>query len=330
MRRAWLALLVGSSIALAEPLSSPAHVKLRSAATPLLGDQIKALLPADMQPEPVEATTSAGVRPSYREEDRYSLELDDVHFTMIVYETYASIGTDFKAGVVADLKTQGENLRGAKLNKLPLAPPLIGYEVLPVVPKSSYDAGTLVYAVYVGNPDATVEVLAFYLAPEGLPYAKAWVALSRRISTSVVLGKHPVDGKAGEHRLGDIAVTTSDGWAASTQLGPESSPVIVQQLRKIVPLGKDGPACSLQWGGMSEPVPSATTTSGVAAKVLGENVTWTEWTESGREFGRVVLPKASRHSDMVVTCTAPNHDDLSVSRRMFETLHFFDRSQRAR
>jgi hypothetical protein len=53
------------------------------------------------------------------------VELDDVHFTMIAYETYASIGIDFKAGLVADLKAQGENLRGAKRAKLPLAEPLI-------------------------------------------------------------------------------------------------------------------------------------------------------------------------------------------------------------
>jgi hypothetical protein len=187
MRAAWVALLVGSSVALAEPLPSPAHLKLRGTARPLLGDQLKVLLPVDMQPEPVDATNSAGVRPSYRDEDRYSLELDDVRFTMIAYETYASIGTDFKAGVLADLKTQGENLRGAKLEKLPLEKPLLGYEVLPM-----------------------------------------------------------------------------------------------------------------------------------------------EWSEGGHEFARVVLPRASRHSDMVVTCTAPNRADLSPSLHLFDTLHFFDRAQRAR
>lgn len=330
MRAAWVALLIGSSVALGEPLSSPAHLKLRSVARPLLGDQIEAVVPVDLQPELVEATNSAGVRPSYREEDRYALELDDVHFTMIAYETYASIGTDFKGGVAADLKTQGENLRGAKLERLPVEQPLIGYEVLPVVPKSSYDARTFVYAAYLANPNATVQVLAFYISPEGLPSAKAWIALSRRISTSVVLGKHPLDGKAGEHRLGDIAVTTPDGWAGSTQLGPEAAPVIVQQLRKIVPLGKDGPACSLQWGGALTPIPPDASTTSVDAKVLGTNVAWTKWTASGREFARVELPRGSRQSDIVVTCTAPSHDDLDLSTRLFETLHLFDRSHGGR
>jgi hypothetical protein len=330
MRAAWVAVLVCSSVAVGEPLSSPAHVKLKSTARPLLGGQVEALLPVDMQPEPVEATNSAGVAPSYRDEERYSLDLDDVHFTMVAYETYALIGTDFKAGVVADLKTQGENLRGAKPEKLPLAQPLVGYEVLPTVPKSSYDARTLVYAAYVGNPDATVQVLAFYISPDGLPSAKAWVALARRMATSIVLGKHPLDGKAGEHRLEDIAVTTPDGWAASTQLGPETTPVIVLELRKIVPLGKEGAACSLQWGGTSASVPNATTTSSVDAKMLGESVKWAEWTAGGREFAQVVLPRASRQTDMVVTCTAPTRGDLSSSLRVFETLHFFDRSSRAR
>jgi hypothetical protein len=282
----------------------------------------------DMVDEPA-ASNSIG--PCSQDQQRFALQLDDVRLVMVVYETYGTVGADFKKGIIADLKTQGDNLKAATMHELNVTKRLVAYEVLPKIPKTSFDANNLVYVAYIGNPNATVEVLAFYLPPEALPYSGPWIALARRISSSVVVGKSPVKGagaasshvfverEPGNHRLTYLVMTTPEGWAGSHT---SSVPTGINfDLRKLVPLGAEGPSCSLHRD-FHQPRANRAPSDAVVVtgNLLGETVRWSEWSDSSGTFTDVSVPAGDRLPSVEVSCRANNKVEIAAMRKMIETL----------
>lgn len=326
MRGVWLAVMAAPVAALAGP-TSPAQLPLQGKPAPLLCGQIELSIPVDMVDEPV---TANSLGPCWNDHQRFALQLDDVRLVMAVYETYGTIGADFKKGIAADLKTQGENLKGATIRNLSVTKPLVASEVLPKIPKASFDANNIIYVAYVGNPNATVEVLAFYLPPGALPHAEAWIALARRISSSVVVGKDPItgagvasrfvflDGKAGDPRRTRLVVTTPEGWTGSRS---STSTGLTFDLRKLVPLGTEGPSCSFHQD-YTQPRADTIPSNAVAVpgNLLGDTVRWSEWSDSNGTFTQVSAPPAERYPWLEISCHAKNNVEIIELRRMVETL----------
>jgi hypothetical protein len=314
MRVTCVAALFVPAIALAEAVTSPADVTLRTSPTSLLSDQVQALLPIEMKVEPGPTTT---------DETRYSLQFEDMKLTMVAYETSASMGSDFRAAVAADLKTQGDNLVGAKLSKLAVKSPLEGYEALPRLPDSTDEAHTLIYAAYVGSPTATVQVLAFYVSPEALPYVHAWIALARRITTSVALGKEPIGVKTWVHPFaGSFIVAIPPGWVERPRVKMGAT---ILPLRAIAPLGQRGASCEMQVGAADTPDPDGGDATIVHGSFSGEAVDWIEW---ATEDGASMRARVSRGL-VTLTCRATRSDELPALRARLRALKIADRRQRA-
>src|SRR5688500_1904599 len=146
---ATIALTVFSAAAADTRPGSPSQLELQRTATQILGGQLELSLPSAMKLESVERILTANVKPSWRDEVKGSLEFDGARFTMMAFETYASMGANFRAAVISDLSTQGVDVARADIKKLAVAKPFVGYEVVPKLPKSSLDAHVLIYGAYV-------------------------------------------------------------------------------------------------------------------------------------------------------------------------------------
>ena len=322
-----IALGLLSSVGFADRISqSPVHLKLSTTTTRVLGGQLEITLPREMQLDQVERLTSLGVKPSWRDEQRRTLELGDSRLVMIAYETYASIGADFRAAVSADLGTQGVDPARATIQKLVLARPLVGFEVVPRLPRSSLDAHVLIYAAYIGRVDGTVQVVAFYLSRSALPYTLPWTSLCRRIVNSATVGPHPIDQTAGDRRLGGmLIVTTPAGWATSMQIGAGAGPVAVHQLHQVAPLGTKPLSCVLQLGGEHEARANvATRIASLSGKLLNRAITWSEWSDSEGTVTEVAAERAWKGLPVLIRCRAPEMRQLPPTRKVIETLRLDD------
>ena len=302
--------------------ASPAQLKLQNKGTQILGGQLEVLLPVEMNIETVERTAVTDAKPSWRDQVKASVELDGARFTMMAFETYASMGNNFAAEVAADLRLQGVDVARAKTTKLALSKPIVGFEVIPKLPKSSLDAHVLIYAAYVGRTGGTVQVLAFYISTDALPYALAWTKLARRIMSTVARGRNPIDLKAGERMLGrHFSITTPEAWVSSIELGTDSGPIAILQLREVAPLTSKSASCALQLrrqeGAPKDgPIQSVATTS----TVLGVPVRWTDGEDATGFTTTTAIENAWRSIALEITCTVPTKDQLARVREMIGTL----------
>jgi len=299
---------------------SPAQLKLQGHATQILGGQLELALPSPMKLDVVERSLSSHVTASPRDEVKGSFEFVGARFTMMAFETYASTGSNFRASVISDLPTQGVDVERARIKKLPLRNPLVGFEVIPKLPKSSLDANVLIYAAYVARANGTVQVLAFYLSSEALPFALAWTSLARRVVTSVAPGRNPIDLKAGDTAFGRyFVITRPDGWTTSFRTGTDDGPIAVFQLSEVAPLTSSSASCALQLGAQSA-LDGDEKQTGAETNVLGVKVRWTESEDSVGATTTTTIDNAWRSFGLVITCSAPNQDQLAGLRQMIGTI----------
>lgn len=300
-----MVVMLGPSIGLAAPVSeSPAHVRLDSKATPLLHGQLQIFLPEGMKLERTDRV-------------RGTFEYGNARFELMAFETTASVGTSFRSNVLVDLKTQSVDVKHATIQRLALAEELVGFEVVPKVPRTTADASVLIYAAYLARTNGTVQLFAFYLSANELPYARAWTALARRIATSATPGPRQIDLGAGEHKLDRrFHITTPAGWMITMRTGTETGPLVGYQLDQVVPLGTKGPSCVLTFDNADANEPRGT----LSGRILGTDITWSESADVEGPMTQAFAPDVWRNFDLLAMCRAQDADQFPAMRRMVESL----------
>jgi hypothetical protein len=201
--------------------------------------------------------------------ESFTLEQDGTELTLLITETGATAGSNFRASVAADLKTQG--ITNATLQPVSLAKPLVGIEVLPAIPKTSHDRTIFLYGVYLSRAGGTVQVLSFTLSTNASRDAAFWRAIARRIAVTSIASV-PSEAK---DRL--IVKQPAGRWRTIQRLRPQD--VLEFHLREVVPLGKPGARCLIRlFGGPNEILPPGKPIGSPSrGKVLSYDVVWRDF-----------------------------------------------------
>ena len=321
--RALAILIVLSSFGMAE--AKPTDYKLATTRTSVLGDHLSLTLGAGMKIEPRGHSIMAADA-SNEDETRGVLDNGTMRLVMMAYELYAKPTADFKAAVAADLKAQGEPLASAKLEPLKLPAPLSGIAVTPV--PSGKDDANLIYMVYVASGDHSVQLLSFYVNPDGISDLAGFMALVHQIAASAIAGKRQLAFAAKDHEFrgagtDKLVITAPDGFVSTTQDGPDFS---VHRLREVGDLGSASRSCGIYLGGhpsyqhKQAGIADANVKS-VAGKLLGTAATWHSWSDGSRFTIEAIVPHPLQASLVVHTfCTATTEAALDSLRKIAETL----------
>jgi hypothetical protein len=286
--------------------------------TPLLGDRLAARLPVGMKLEARPHDIMAADT-SNEDETRGVIDVGSTRFVMMTYEMYATASASPQADVEADIK-HDPIFATAKVETVAIAKPLVAFGARPAVPAKP-DVGNLVYEAYVISDDRTIQVMAFYVGPDGMHDFARWGDLGKRIVATTTAGKRPHVSAAGDRALGPhLTVSVGAGWLASTQPGPDFD---VYHLRKLAPLGANTPGCgvyvgdaaSFQW---KQSGIDAKDVTSIPGKLLGSAVTWNQWT--GRDVVIEAMTTLASHQTVHVFCSAAAVADLKDLRAMMETL----------
>ncbi len=309
--------IIVAACAVVIPATSSADVptKLAGKPTALLGDHVEVSLPTGMK---LEARGHDIMSADQAGEDETRAVLDDgsARLVMMAYELYATTGPDFKAAATADANQQLPNIA---LEPVALSKPLAGFAAVP--PTKGDQEANLIYMMWLGNADATVQVLAFYINPAAAKTTDKWLALAKKIAATAVAGKRVLATKAGDRALEDLVVTLPDGWAVTPQPGPD---FVVFHLRKTVVLGTSAPGCGIYLGGFasyqySQNGIDAAHVKKVAGKLMGANVDWYVW-NADRSSTTEAMTKTPKGETAHVFCSAPTEGQLADLRKLAETL----------
>ena len=291
----------------------------------LLGGRLEAALPAAMKLEPRgHGIMAAGA--ADEDETRAVLDLGKTRFVMMTYELFTLTGPDLPAAIAADKKARGEPTQALKLAPLAVARPLTAVAELPPATKGDADAN-LVYVAWIGNTDATVQLLAFYINPDGARAAASWAQLARTIALSLKPGSRTLDSKAASHKLGagpeTVTIATPDGWIATTQPGPDFT---IYHLRKLTLLGAPAVSCGIYLGGHASYQFSQSSIDQAKVKpspatLFHAATTWQTWTADGSRFTTEAMARHPGGSATIHTwCSADTEPALVELRKMIETI----------
>lgn len=321
--RATVCFLAAITSSQAASADAPADLKLTQKVQ-LLGGRLEAALPAAMKLE-ARGHSIMAAEASGEDETRAVIDLGKARFVMMTYEYFALTGTDLKAAIAAEKKAQGEPTDTVKLEPLAVAKPLTA--IADILPATKGDAeANLIYAAWIGNSDSTVQLLAFYINPDGAKAATSWAQLARNIALTLKPGKRTLDTKAAAHKLGEgkeaMTITTPDGWAASTQPGPDFT---VYRLRKLANLGAPAASCGIYLGNhgsyqyTQQDIDKAKVKP-TPGKLFKTAVTWQTWTASGRSTTEAMAKHPSGSATVHAFCSAGTEAELADLRKMIETI----------
>jgi hypothetical protein len=246
----------------------------------------------------------------------------------MAYELYALMGDDFEKAVRAQVaKSWGKKASTVKVEKLAVASPLVAIALIPPLPEGKTEA-ELVLAVYVGSGDGTVQLLAFYVNPEGAKDAAGVTALARKAALTLSAGTRELTSKAGDRSFPGVAkdrlvITVPDGFVSSATKGPDFS---VYYLHKFSPFGRAASSCgiylgnhpSYQYRQTDVPPDKVTRTKG---RLLGTDAEWQVWSKASRITAEAIVPYPKGEGTSVhVFCSTASDDELKGLRAVAETL----------
>jgi len=302
------------------------NIMLADKPLPLLGGRLAVKMPAGAKIEARNPNIMAAPEAA-EDETRIILDAAKERLVLMAYEEYTTTGKDLEKGVRADISlVWGKKADKLKLEKLAAAP-LKGIAVVPPRPDGEEEAN-LVLAVYVRSEDSTVQYLAFYVNPEGTRDVAGATALARKIAGTISAGKRKLAIEAGARTFSgvadeDLVVTVPEGFAASTQEGPDFS---VYRLRKLVALGQLPQSIGIYLGGhphyhyrqAEEPTEKIKTDK---RKLFGHETEWKSWSKGRQTTTEAIVsyPK-SKNMYLHVFCSAASEEATSALRTVVETL----------
>jgi hypothetical protein len=262
------------------------------------------------------------------DETRIVVDAGNERLVLMTYELYALSGGDLEKAVRADIAdTWGKEAATVKLEKFDSAAPLAAVAVIPPRPDGKREAN-LVFALYVGSADGTVQYLAFYVNPVGAKDIAGVTALARKIAASVTSGDRKLSWKAGLRSFPGVGrerlvLTVPEGFVAGIQEGPD---FWIYRVRKLAPLGKPPMGCSIYLGGhpsyqyrQADEAPEKVMP--LKGKLLGQAVEWQTWSQGGQTTTEGIVPYPKGKGMAVhVFCSAGSEAEATALRTMAETL----------
>ncbi len=274
-----------------------AQVPLTGPPVPVLAGHLQLDLPGGMELGPETDHTRA------------VLEVDDGRFVMTVHETYRRVGVDLRAGVLAELRSQGASLARSRVQRVQLGE-LAAIAVYPPLGSAGADAN-LVHAMYVASDDGTVQVFGFYATGAARDSAHAWAELAERMTRTISAGPAELDRHAGLLELGGrrLRIECHDDCAIRI-VGAG------YQVRPIVPLGRTQ-QCTLDDG----PAIQRPRSTRRAAQLLGRDVVWLEWTDTAGAHAATMVAIGGE-DDLRVVCVATSRFELESVRAVVDAMTF--------
>ncbi|MFO0744494.1 MAG: hypothetical protein U1F43_02330 [Myxococcota bacterium] len=305
--------------------AAPADPALAAARTPLLGGRLSVRLAEGMKVE-ARGHSLMAADAAQEDETRAVVDKGDVRLVMMVWELYTRAGDDFAAAVKADLAAGGMAAPPA-LETPTVAAPLSALAVTPPPPSPPRD-GNVIYEAYVKQADGTVELIAFYVSPEGLQDAARWVALARAVVGTLEAGKRALALGGGEVAFAGagkdkLVLTLPPGFVTATQDGPDFS---VYRIRQVVTLGQPQPLCGIYLGGHPSyqhsqrdiPADKVTTVMGV---LIGVATAWHQWGDGGGTTTEAMVDHPLQPSLRVhAFCAAPTVAERDRLQQLVSTL----------
>jgi hypothetical protein len=237
---------------------------------------------------------------------------------MMAHEPFVTTGPDFKGAIEADEKAQGD-LDSETIEPLALAKPLVAYALVPRSVRKD-GAANLLLGVWIGNPDGTAQLVAFYLNPSGASEPTGWSTLATKIARSITVGTRGLDAKAGERKLGDLTVAVPAGLVLTTEQGPDFT---VYHLRKLTVIGQGALQCGVYVGDhpsyqYKQVEVDSKRVERAPGKLLGATVDWQTW----RSGGRVMTEAIAKHGSARVHafCSAKSEPELAELRKLMQGL----------
>lgn len=293
----------------------------------LLAGRLSMRLPAGARLEARRTSVMAAPQAS-QDETRVMLDAGPERLVVMVNEVFALAGADFEAAVRKEAARPGAGGVTFKVEALKTgSPKLKAWALLPS--KLAGGEANLVLASYLTSPDATVQLVRFYVNPVGARDPKGCEALARAAHATLLPGTRKLASEAGVRSLGGhsrLEVTAPRGYIATLQPGPDFE---VHHLRKLAPFGTPGPSLGVYVGG--HPSYQHRQRGGVDAKkvkerggkLLGKKVTWYEWpvsTTPARTMVEAIAPAPDGRMQLHVFASGATPAELAELLRMAESI----------
>ena len=256
----------------------------------LLGGRLTARFPGKARIE-ARGRSIMAADESPAEETRVVVELAPEKLVVMTYELFALAGANFEAAARRDLRRFGSPPPNVTIEPLTVADSkLRALAVLPAALDVSREA-VMTLALYVAQPDDTVQLVVFYVNPAAAKDGAGCAALAKKIAATVEGGKVALATRGGARVLSDgLSITLPVGYVATQQEGPDFA---VHRIRKLAPLGDDAPVLGIYVGGhpayhhsRMEAPPKVKKLPG---KIFGQAIEWDSWEKDGVSTREVIV-----------------------------------------
>ncbi len=304
-----------------------AALKLAPRPLELLAGRLSMRMPAGARLEARRASIMAAPQAS-QDETRVMLDAGPERLVVMVNEVFALAGADFEAAVRKEAATPGAGGVTFKVEALKTgSPKLKAWALLPS--KLAGGEANLVLASYLTSPDATVQLVRFYVNPVGAKDPKGCEALARAAHATLLPGTRKLASEAGVRSLGGhskLEVTAPGGYIATLQPGPDFE---VHHLRKLAPFGTPGPSLGVYLGGhpsyqhRQRGGTDAKKVKERSGKLLGKKVTWYEWpvsTKPARTMVEAIAPAEGGRVQLHVFASGATPAELAELLKMAESI----------
>jgi hypothetical protein len=242
---------------------------------------------------------------------------------IMTYELYRSAGEDVENRIQGQVKDSSSKMEAFTTPEASLR----AWAVTPSKMDTSVEA-VLVMGLYLVQTDNSVQYMAFYVTPKTAEDAVGALDLARRSASTVRAGGRALAAKAGERVLRRIdenrscRITVTDGYAMSTQQGPDFSVVTIT---KIVALGNRAAGIGVYFGhhprhhySQEEESPEVKKTPG---KLLGKDVRWhTWWNKEKSSKTAETIFEADDHLQLHVFAFGADEAEVDSLLKMVDTL----------
>jgi hypothetical protein len=250
---------------------------------------------------------------SAEQESRVILDAGDERLVVMVYELFETAGKDFEKQVrkMVDTWEMGSTAIVAREGG--------GFLISPA--KLNVRKTTIpVLFVVMSHKDGLVQLVQFFVNHKAGADAAGCTKLARSVAATIALGSKVLDLKGGQRKIGRFTATVPDGYALTTQRGPD---FVVYRLQKVVPLGASSSQFGVYIGGHPgyHHEHEKVKFSKLKEQLLGTEVEWHIWSSGSTIHHEVIVPSSSDAGTMFhIFLTSSSTSDITQMQAIAESL----------
>jgi hypothetical protein len=268
---------------LAEASDGLGALRPSTAKTHVLAGRLTVCVPETSQSEAMQHGIMAAPE-SDTEQTRVVIDAGPQRMVLMVYELYARTGDlDAAAG-----KEAGRFPQKVNLQKWSLPAPLRAVAYFPAAPTKDHEAN-LVMGVFVAQADGSVQMLQWYVNPQGAEDQAGTLKLAQAIARTIAPGDKSLDAGAGEREMAagsqakSVFITVPEGYVVSEQRGVD---FLVHHVHKITRFGEPSASIGIYLGDHPSNDREGFVKSGTSS-LFGKKAQW--YLKTAKENGETVL-----------------------------------------